>query len=115
VGLSVFVWAMIGIAFWHFSVLVPDRFWGGIIGAFLAALAQRSQYSLRSPPGSAAPSAAGAQLAATLAKGPSAWKASVPRGCDTFAPDSSTMLSASWARVSVKTRFAVPRGLATTS
>jgi hypothetical protein len=39
VGLSVFVWAMIGIAFWHFSVLVPDRFWGGIIGAFLAALA----------------------------------------------------------------------------
>jgi hypothetical protein len=30
---------MIGIAFWHFSVLVPDRFWGGIIGAFLAALA----------------------------------------------------------------------------
>ena len=39
VGLSIFVWAMIGIAFWHFSVLVPDRFWGGIIGAFLAALA----------------------------------------------------------------------------
>lgn len=27
-GLSIFVWAMIGIAFWHFSVLVPDRFWG---------------------------------------------------------------------------------------
>jgi hypothetical protein len=39
VGLSIFVWAMIGIAFWHFSVLVPDKFWGGIIGAFLAALA----------------------------------------------------------------------------
>ncbi|MDQ3933131.1 MAG: hypothetical protein M3340_00700 [Actinomycetota bacterium] len=38
-GLSVIVWAMIGIAFWHFAVLVPDRFWGGIIGAFLAALA----------------------------------------------------------------------------
>jgi hypothetical protein len=30
---------MIGIAFWHFTVFVPDRFWGGIIGAFLAALA----------------------------------------------------------------------------
>jgi hypothetical protein len=30
---------MVGIAFWHFAVLVPDRFWGGIIGAFLAALA----------------------------------------------------------------------------
>jgi hypothetical protein len=38
VALSVIVWAMIGIACWHFAVLVPDRFWGGIIGAFLAAL-----------------------------------------------------------------------------
>jgi hypothetical protein len=28
---------MVGIAFWHFAVLVPDRFHGGIIGAFLAA------------------------------------------------------------------------------
>jgi hypothetical protein len=36
--LSVFVWAMIGIALWHFAVLVPDKFWGGIVGAFLAAL-----------------------------------------------------------------------------
>lgn len=27
---------MIGIAFWHFVVFLPDRFWGGIIGAFLA-------------------------------------------------------------------------------
>jgi hypothetical protein len=37
--MSVLIWVMIGIAFWHFTVLVPDRFWGGIIGAFLAALA----------------------------------------------------------------------------
>jgi hypothetical protein len=37
--MSVLVWAMVGIAFWHFAVLVPDRFAGGIIGAFLAALA----------------------------------------------------------------------------
>lgn len=36
--MSVAVWVMVGIAFWHFAVLVPDRFWGGIIGAFLAAL-----------------------------------------------------------------------------
>ena len=36
--MSVLVWAMVGIAFWHFAVLVPDRFAGGIIGAFLAAL-----------------------------------------------------------------------------
>jgi hypothetical protein len=31
------VWAMMGIAIWHFAVFVPDRFWGGIVGAFLAA------------------------------------------------------------------------------
>jgi uncharacterized membrane protein YeaQ/YmgE (transglycosylase-associated protein family) len=37
--MSVLVWAMVGIAIWHFAVLVPDRFWGGIIGAFLAAVA----------------------------------------------------------------------------
>jgi len=36
--MSVAVWVMVGIAFWHFAVLVPDKFWGGIIGAFLAAL-----------------------------------------------------------------------------
>jgi len=36
--MSVLVWAMIGIAFWHFAVFVPDHFYGGIIGALLAAL-----------------------------------------------------------------------------
>ena len=38
-ALSVVVWVMMGIAFWHFAVLVPDNFWGGIVGAFLAAVA----------------------------------------------------------------------------
>ena len=37
--MSVLVWGMVGIAFWHFAVLVPDKFTGGIIGAFLAAVA----------------------------------------------------------------------------
>lgn len=32
------VWVLSAIALWHFAVLVPDRFWGGIIGAFVAAL-----------------------------------------------------------------------------
>ena len=32
------VWVMMGIAVWHFTVFVPDRFWGGIVGAFLAAV-----------------------------------------------------------------------------
>ncbi len=34
--MSLVVWVMMGIAVWHFTVFVPDRFWGGIVGAFLA-------------------------------------------------------------------------------
>jgi uncharacterized membrane protein YeaQ/YmgE (transglycosylase-associated protein family) len=37
--MSVFVWIMIGIAIWHLAVLVRDRFYGGIIGSFIASLA----------------------------------------------------------------------------
>ena len=37
--MSLLVWIMMGIALWHFTVFVPDRFWGGIVGAFLAAVA----------------------------------------------------------------------------
>jgi uncharacterized membrane protein YeaQ/YmgE (transglycosylase-associated protein family) len=36
--MSLFVWIMMGIAVWHFAVWVPDKFWGGIVGAFLAAI-----------------------------------------------------------------------------
>ncbi|HWI21419.1 MAG TPA: hypothetical protein VNT22_02265 [Baekduia sp.] len=35
--MSALVWVMMGIAVWHFTVFLPDRFWGGIVGAFLAA------------------------------------------------------------------------------
>jgi len=35
--MALVVWVMMGIAVWHFTVFVPDRFWGGIVGAFLAA------------------------------------------------------------------------------
>ena len=37
--MSVLVWVMMGIALWHFTVWFPDRYWGGIVGAFLAAIA----------------------------------------------------------------------------
>jgi uncharacterized membrane protein YeaQ/YmgE (transglycosylase-associated protein family) len=36
--MSLLVWVMMGIAIWHFTVFVPDRFWGGIVGALLAAI-----------------------------------------------------------------------------
>jgi uncharacterized membrane protein YeaQ/YmgE (transglycosylase-associated protein family) len=37
--MSALVWIMMGIAIWHFAVWIPDRFWGGIVGALLAAIA----------------------------------------------------------------------------
>lgn len=37
--MSMLVWVMMGIAIWHFAIFVPDRFWGGIVGAFLGATA----------------------------------------------------------------------------
>ena len=29
---------MMGLALWHFTIWLPDRFWGGIVGALLGAL-----------------------------------------------------------------------------
>jgi hypothetical protein len=37
--MAILVWVTLGIALWHFTVFLPDRFRGGIIGAFLAAVA----------------------------------------------------------------------------
>ena len=36
--MSVAVWSMMGLAFWHVAVFVPPRFWGGIVGALGAAV-----------------------------------------------------------------------------
>src|SRR4051794_37932127 len=38
VRMSVFVWIIMGVAIWHLAVLVPHRFYGGIIGSFIAAV-----------------------------------------------------------------------------
>jgi outer membrane lipoprotein SlyB len=37
--MSILVWFTMGVALWHFTVFLPDRFWGGIVGAFLASAA----------------------------------------------------------------------------
>lgn len=37
--MAALVWFTVGVALWHFTVFVPDRFWGGIVGAFLGAIA----------------------------------------------------------------------------
>jgi ABC-type Fe3+ transport system permease subunit len=31
-------WVMMGLALWHFTIFLPDRFWGGIVGAFVGSL-----------------------------------------------------------------------------
>ncbi len=36
--MAVLVWITLGVALWHFTVFVPDRFRGGIVGAFAAAV-----------------------------------------------------------------------------
>ena len=33
------IWFTVGVALWHFVIFLPDRFWGGIVGAFLGAVA----------------------------------------------------------------------------
>jgi hypothetical protein len=37
--MALVVWFTMGIALWHFTVFLPDRFWQGIVGAFLGAIA----------------------------------------------------------------------------
>ena len=37
--MAVLAWVIMGLAIWHFTIFLPDRFWGGIVGAFLGALA----------------------------------------------------------------------------
>ena len=44
--MSLLVWIMMAIAMWHFTVFVPDRFWGGIVGAFLAAVVGATVFGL---------------------------------------------------------------------
>jgi hypothetical protein len=36
--MALLVWFITGIALWHFTVFLPDRFWQGIVGAFLGAV-----------------------------------------------------------------------------
>ena len=31
-------WIMMGLAIWHFTIFLPDRSWGGIVGSFAGAV-----------------------------------------------------------------------------
>jgi hypothetical protein len=36
--MALLVWFTMGIALWHFTVFLPDRFWQGIVGAFVGSV-----------------------------------------------------------------------------
>lgn len=36
--MAMLAWVMMGLAIWHFTIFLPDRFWGGIVGAFCGAV-----------------------------------------------------------------------------
>jgi hypothetical protein len=36
--MAMLAWVMMGLAIWHFTIFMPDRFWGGIVGAFVGAV-----------------------------------------------------------------------------
>jgi uncharacterized membrane protein YeaQ/YmgE (transglycosylase-associated protein family) len=36
--MGILAWIMMGLALWHFTIWLPDRFWGGIVGACVGAL-----------------------------------------------------------------------------
>jgi ABC-type Mn2+/Zn2+ transport system permease subunit len=36
--MALLVWFTMGIALWHFTVFLPERFWQGIVGAFLGSV-----------------------------------------------------------------------------
>jgi hypothetical protein len=36
--MGLLAWAMMGLAIWHFTIWLPDRYWGGIVGAFVGSL-----------------------------------------------------------------------------
>lgn len=36
--MGLLAWVVMGLAIWHFTIWLPDRYWGGIVGALVGAL-----------------------------------------------------------------------------
>ncbi|HTU79568.1 MAG TPA: hypothetical protein VMF09_12490 [Solirubrobacteraceae bacterium] len=36
--MGLLAWVIMGLAIWHFTIWLPDRFWGGIVGALIGSL-----------------------------------------------------------------------------
>ncbi len=44
--MGLLAWIIMGLALWHFTIWLPDRSWGGIVGALLGALAGAALFGL---------------------------------------------------------------------
>jgi hypothetical protein len=44
--MGMLAWVMMGLALWHFTIWLPDRYWGGIVGAFIGALLGAALFGL---------------------------------------------------------------------
>jgi uncharacterized membrane protein YeaQ/YmgE (transglycosylase-associated protein family) len=44
--MGLLAWVIMGLALWHFTIWLPDRSWGGIVGALLGALAGAALFGL---------------------------------------------------------------------
>ncbi len=44
--MGMLAWVMMGLAIWHFTIFLPDRGWGGIVGAFLGAVIGAALFGL---------------------------------------------------------------------
>jgi hypothetical protein len=44
--MGLLAWTMMGLALWHFTIWLPDRFWGGIVGALIGALIGAALFGL---------------------------------------------------------------------
>jgi hypothetical protein len=44
--MGMLAWVIMGLALWHFTIWLPDHFWGGIVGALLGAIAGAALFGL---------------------------------------------------------------------
>ena len=44
--MGLLAWVIMGLAIWHFTIWLPDRFWGGIIGAFVGSVVGAALFGL---------------------------------------------------------------------
>ncbi len=44
--MGLLAWVMMGLAIWHFTIWLPDEWWGGIVGAFFGALIGAALFGL---------------------------------------------------------------------